>query len=105
MTAQDAPHRLVVQIRGVSDVCVELAGELDLTTVDLLDAALAPVLEESPGRLVFDLTALEFMDSSGIAAMLRAAAAVPSVHVENPSQLIRRVLDATGLTDVLRSDG
>lgn len=57
------------------------------------------MLDQRPARLVFDLAMLEFLDSSGIAVMLRAAAVIPSVVIVNPSDLITQILSATGLTD------
>jgi anti-anti-sigma regulatory factor len=41
------------------------------------------------------------MDSSGIAILLRAAARVDSIEVRNPSSTVRRIIECTGLTEVL----
>lgn len=51
---------------------LRLVGELDMSTVEKLDAALraAPEGEE----IMLDLTALTFIDSSGIQALLRYVA-------------------------------
>ena len=51
--------------------------------------------------LVVDLTQLEFMDSSGIAMLLRAAGRVGTIEVRNPSDVVRRIIECTGLADVL----
>ena len=59
-------------------------------------------LETTP--LVVDLTKLEFMDSSGIAMLLKIAARVDSVEIRNPSNAVRRIIECTGLTDVLHLD-
>jgi len=104
MTESQAPPPLLVKVEGGPEVRVALVGELDLATVELLEVALAPVFDEVPERLVFDLALLEFMDSSGIAVMLRAAAVVPTVRLENTPPMIRRILDATGLAEILPFD-
>jgi anti-anti-sigma factor len=80
---------------------VSLSGELDSSNADALVAALEPITATSTARLVFDLSALRFMDSAGIAVLLGAAAKVGSVGVRNPSPAVRRVVELTGLTDVL----
>ena len=49
----------------------------------------------------FDLSALRFMDSSGISVLIGAAAKVDAVELRDPSQVVRRVIELTGLTDVL----
>jgi anti-anti-sigma factor len=50
---------------------------------------------------VFDLSSLRFMDSSGIALLLRAREQVGDVVVRNPSAVIQRIIEATGLGDTL----
>jgi anti-anti-sigma factor len=78
-----------------------IAGELDVSNVDELRAVVEPVLQQAPARIVFDLSALEFMDSSGIALLLQSAARVAQVRLRNPSHIVRRVVTSTGLTDTL----
>ena len=79
-----------------------LSGELDqhearsaMQTLDeLLDANL-------PRDLVLDLSALRFMDSSGIALMIRLSRRMKTMGgrmwIENPSQQPKRVMDAAGI--------
>jgi anti-sigma B factor antagonist len=82
---------------------IRLSGEIDMSNVDSLRVVIDPVMESAPDRVDFDLETLEFMDSSGIALLLRVAAK-SSVHVRQPSEVVRRLLEATGLTDVLPID-
>jgi anti-anti-sigma factor len=63
-----------------------------------LDDALAGGSE----RLVFDLSGLEFMDSSGIALLAAAAQRVREVEIREPPATVRRLLELTGLTEILR---
>lgn len=81
---------------------VSLAGELDISNVAKLQDALDPLLDGKPQRLVFDLSELRFMDSSGIAMLLTAAARSESVEVRRPSEILRQVIESMGLSEVLR---
>jgi anti-sigma B factor antagonist len=80
---------------------VTLTGELDISNVDQLRTQLDPVLEQAPAKLVFDLTGLQFMDSSGIAVLLQVAARIGDVCLRNPTQIVRRLVASTGLADAL----
>jgi anti-anti-sigma factor len=80
---------------------VRVVGEIDISTVDAVNTALLAAVENHPDRVVFDLSGVEFMDSSGIAALLRARKAVSSIEIRNPSTVVRRLIDMTGLTEVL----
>ena len=72
------------------NLLLEMKGELDLS----IDAAL-------PKKLVLDLAGVTFMDSSGIALILRAQQRMQlldgSLLVRNVPQQARRVLDAAGI--------
>ena len=83
---------------------IRLAGEIDMSNVDALRVVIDPVIESGPERVDFDLAALEFMDSSGIALLLRVAAKARTVHVREPSAVVRRLIEATGLSDILPID-
>lgn len=80
---------------------VSLSGELDSANADALDAALAPLTHERSARLIFDLSGLSFMDSAGIAVLLGVASKVSAVRLREPSPAVRRVIELTGLSDVL----
>ena len=85
------------------NLLLEISGELDhhgarntLREIELaIDAAL-------PRRLVMDLGGVTFMDSSGIALILRAQQRMQllegSVMVCNVPDQARRVLDAAGIS-------
>jgi anti-anti-sigma factor len=81
---------------------VTLSGELDSSNAAALEAALEPITATGVAQLVFDLSALRFMDSAGIAVLLGAAAKVEAVHLRDPTPIVRRVIELTGLTNVLR---
>jgi anti-anti-sigma factor len=79
---------------------VVLSGELDSSSAGSLQQRMATIAPQSVQRLIFDLAGLRFMDSAGIAVLLGAAEKVSSVSLRNPSPIIRRVLEITGLFDV-----
>lgn len=83
-------------------VVVKLFGDLDIVGAQGLQDDLDAILASDPGGIVFDVGDLDFMDSSGIALLLRAASKTGSVDVRNPSPIIRRIIEVTGLSDILR---
>ena len=92
-----------IQVKSTDrNLLLEFSGELDhhgakgaLRELELaIDAAL-------PNKLVLDLAGVSFMDSSGIALILRAQQRMQlmdgSVLVRNVPAQARRVLDAAGI--------
>ena len=53
---------------------LSLKGELDIGTVGQLEAALAPLIEQ--GAVTVHVSALDFMDSTGLHSLVRAATAM-----------------------------
>ncbi|MFF7992496.1 STAS domain-containing protein [Kitasatospora xanthocidica] len=78
-------------------------GELDLDTVAELEAALDRALAVPATVVVIDCAWLEFCDSTGLNALLRARdrAAVEGSRIElaRPRPLVLRMLELTGVTD------
>ena len=83
-------------------VVLKIAGELDAANADSLRAQITPTVDRHPDRIVFDLEHLSFMDSSGIAVLLFCAANTGGVEIRNATAIIRRIIEATGVQDVLR---
>lgn len=84
---------LVVRWSGPNEVALE--GVLDLATTKMFFEAIP--LPWSQG-LVFDLSDLEFCDSSGIAALLHVAKNVKeNVVLRNPRTQVRRVMELVGI--------
>lgn len=82
-------------------VVVHLRGEIDLASAPAVEDAVRAELPGTPAPLVFDLTDLRFMDSSGIAVLLRLACDAASVTVRKPNSTVAMVITATGLTEIL----
>ncbi len=81
---------------------VWLSGELDLTSTGQFAAAIDTALGSDPGRLTLDASGVTFMDSSGIVLLISAAQRVQELRVRDPSPIVRRLIELTGLTKVLR---
>jgi anti-anti-sigma factor len=83
-------------------VRVALGGELDLSNIEVLSQALEPYLSGSPAVMIFDLTDLRFLDSSGIGLVLGAVNRCGEVRIQRPSEIVRQVVEYMGLADILR---
>ena len=81
---------------------ISVAGELDLAVADELDRAIEAVYADCIG-LVVGLGDCEFIDSTGIAVILRArrrfAEEGRRLVVCCPSDQVERILDVTGLSE------
>jgi anti-anti-sigma factor len=80
---------------------VNIGGELDIATVPTVERELEQMLVRAPDRLAFNLSSVTFMDSSGIAMLLRVAERVPALEIRAPSSSVRLVIEATGLSEFL----
>jgi len=80
---------------------VKLIGEIDISNADALEEKLDQVVGHGTERLVFDLGSLAFMDSSGIAMLIRITGRVATFEIRNPSPVVRRIIECTGLDAVL----
>lgn len=82
-----------------------LAGEVDLSHVDALEATASSALDEAPSRLVVDLAKVSFVDSSVLGALLRIQRAAEGrgtqFFLRRPAPLVQRVLRLTGLDERL----
>jgi len=83
---------------------VAVSGELDISNAATLEATVAALAAERPERLSFDLSGLSYMDSAGVAVLLGAVSKFKAVQLRDPSPAVRRVVEITGLTDVLSLD-
>jgi len=62
----------VFEIATSSTGTIRLTGEMDMATADQLDSVIAPAVSEG-GPVMLDISSLDFMDSSGLHVILRAA--------------------------------
>jgi anti-anti-sigma factor len=90
-------------LRGASGVAVH--GEVDVAAVPSLVAALDAAIRDSTGAFVIDLCDVEFLDSSGLSALLRARALLGrddrGLAVVCPAGPVRRLFEVTAVADLL----
>jgi anti-anti-sigma factor len=80
---------------------VYFRGELDMSGVDRARQAIEQAEEGGAPLMVLDLSELDFIDSTGLEVMLRAARRATDsgrrLIVQRPSQYIRRLLEMTAI--------
>jgi anti-anti-sigma factor len=88
-----------------ANLVVEVIGEADMATAPKLTAAFESVFDETR-RVVVDLSAVGFLDSSALNALVRAQAELArreiGFRVVSPADRnVRRVFEMTRLVDAL----
>ena len=76
-------------------------GDIDLATAPDLEAAIERALGDGASEVWVDLSGVEFMDSTGLSALVSGHRAGP-LAVICPDGPARRALDVSGLQAVLR---
>lgn len=73
-TTRAEPGRLFVDVhhRDGEATLVAARGELDLASAPVLEAVLYELIEREAGRVLLDFEAIDFMDVSGLRALLEA---------------------------------
>ena len=105
-SADDLPHLDIKMTVEPSGARVALSGELEFATVGDLEGALRRLAEEHPELPVtLDLQLLDFMDSSGVGALLSANQSVSGrggslVLIRGP-QRVQRPLEVSGVDRIL----
>src|SRR4051794_12048554 len=100
-----------LEVRATFDgdaATVTVVGEIDLVTSTQLNRELDAVLDARPGRLRLDLAAVGFMDTSGVAILLKARRRAleqgAGFAVISTSLTIKRLLEITGLASLMSDD-
>jgi anti-sigma B factor antagonist len=98
---QDGSLISVEELQVGRRIVLAVAGEVDLSSVDELKAALERAHDEHPAELWLDLTGVDFIDSTGLTAILLAHRqlddGVRRLAVICPGGSVRRVLELAGL--------
>jgi anti-anti-sigma factor len=89
---------------------LSLRGELDLASAQELEEAVARVCAEGAREAVLDVAGLEFVDSTGLRAILNVKAVCEENHCafyltpgrDQIHDQVRRLLEITGLIDRLQ---
>jgi anti-sigma B factor antagonist len=85
---------------------VELAGEADVTRIQVLNDLLEAETSKRPGLLIIEMSALRYMDSAALHAILRAHLALAKtgggrLALVSPSDAVARVLQMTEADQVV----
>jgi anti-sigma B factor antagonist len=102
--SQEASVAVVVGTLVEGVIEVRISGEVDISNIDHVHRSVDPVTGLGAQQVVFDLSELSFIDSSGLALLLSVAEKVPSVLLRNASRSVRRVIEVTGLEQRLPTD-
>jgi anti-sigma B factor antagonist len=83
---------------------VAVHGEVDINAVDRLDMALESAIVNSVGAFVIDLTDVSFLDSTGLATIVRARALLGrenrQLAVVCPPGPARRIFELTSMSEL-----
>ena len=98
------PFSAIVSTDG-DRATVSLRGELDLSGVDRARQAIEEAESGDAPLLVIDLSELDFIDSTGLEVMLRAARRAHDdgrrLIVQRPSAYVRRLFEMTAIDQSL----
>jgi anti-anti-sigma factor len=90
----DRPRRLL-----------RVSGEIDIESADAFAAAVEDALSaDGDAPLTVEMADVTFMDSSGLSVLVGASRAGVTVVLRSPSLAVRRLVEVSGLNDVLRLD-
>ena len=90
------------RVRGQFDV-IELAGDIDVETARTLRAHIVERFSGPASRVVVDLSGVDFMDSSGLGALVsgwQLNREEGAFRVAGANSIVRRVLSITGMEEV-----
>ena len=93
-------------VQGTGRAIVYARGEIDIDSGQAFREALCCAQQDAPDVLV-DLSEVAFMDSTGVNALMRAYQRTPnpgSLRVVSPSAAVRRVLEITGVAELLLTE-
>jgi anti-sigma B factor antagonist len=103
--AGPVPVLLVQPSWADSRAVLALAGDIDLTTIDIVRKEVRRCLDERPMRLSLDLRAVTFCDAAGVHtldwARRETIAAKAEFSLIAPSRAVMRVLTLAGATGLL----
>lgn len=96
-------HAVSVDVREENSTpVIRLSGELDMTCVEQIRPAIQAALASETERVIFDVTSLTFIDSSGITLLVTATRHVSNVEIRNPRSSVRRIIELTGLHRIMQ---
>ncbi|UUU19440.1 STAS domain-containing protein [Streptomyces sp. DSM 40750] len=102
MSVAQNPLSIKVELPRDDAVLLTIEGELDIDTATELQHHLANQLRHGRRHFLLDVSAVPFMDSSGMNIILRTYQEVRripgGVYIIAPAPAVRRILDLTGVS-------
>lgn len=96
--------QVIVQSDG-ERLTLAMSGEIDMATAPILRSSLEKAASESEPRVVVDLAAVTFMDSSGLGVLATAHQSLEEAGrrliLRGPQGTVRRVLNVSGLDQAI----
>jgi anti-anti-sigma factor len=81
-------------------VCIKLAGRLDADSAPLAETTVKGLMQQGKSRLLFDLSALDYISSAGLRVLLMAAKSLKAkggtVALLAPKPAVLEVLHLSG---------
>ena len=96
----------VIDVQFYAGIAViRLGGEFDLSNVKLIQHEIEDLNPETVQAIAVDMADVRFFDSSGLSILVTAANRFDGfVEIRNANQLVRRVIETSGLSSILRFD-
>ncbi|MBF7096422.1 STAS domain-containing protein [Alkalibacter sp. M17DMB] len=87
---------------GADKVQISLIGEVDIYTVDMLKEKLDQVKDVSGKEIIFDLEKLDYIDSTGLGAIIGVKGKNPDtvIKISNMKSNVSRLFEITGLNKI-----
>jgi anti-anti-sigma factor len=92
----------VIRQEDGNGTVLRIGGELDLSNVEPVQAAVDAVIGPNPDRLVVDARDLTFADSSALALLVGWASVVTQLEIHDPPPMLRAVIESMGLAQTLQ---
>ena len=84
---------------------IAIKGRLDTVTAPIADETIRKTLEENTNRLLFDLSALEYLSSGGLRILLSTAKEMKrregKVALAGLNKYVSEIFEVTGLTAMI----
>jgi anti-anti-sigma factor len=76
---------------------IRVSGEIDMSNVDDFRRKITHILRPATRCIVFELSEVEFIDSSGLRMLAGVATDVGMARLRAPSRVVRRIVELTGI--------
>ena len=109
IVSTDGSAAIAVEVyRDAGSALVTVGGELEFGTAASLRTTLSDLAQDDSDPIVVDLTALQFIDSSGLSLLVQAkqrfSAQGRRFELRGPTDRVSRVIEISGLAELFELD-